>query len=233
MDDKAKSYSNIRQQNLAMPPRSRPVVRLLLLLVFIVAVGFYTVPRPLSWRPSFASGTTGTGTTGTGTGTTGTPVANRGAVKKPGLVPLEAHVISKCPDTRDALRQLILPVMQRVHDKVDFKLNFIGTPTANDGVECKHGPSECLGNIIELCARELYPEPKINLGFIMCLTKDYKDIPNRALIEDCALEHAIDFKALNECATRDDGAHGLELLRNSVQRTADVNTAPTGRASTT
>jgi hypothetical protein len=123
---------------------------------------------------------------------------------------------------QDALRKLILPVMQRVSDKVDFKLSYIGKPTANDGVECMHGPSECMGNIIELCARELYPDPKINLGFIMCLTKDYKHIPERALIEDCALEHAIDFQSLNECATRDDGAHGMEMLRNSVARTADV-----------
>ncbi|KAM4056768.1 gamma interferon inducible lysosomal thiol reductase (GILT) domain-containing protein [Hirsutella rhossiliensis] len=205
MDDKATTNSNILHPNAAMPTRTRPVVRLLLLLVFIVAVGFYTVARPFAWHPSFA------------------PVADGGALKKSGLVPLEAHIISKCPDTRDALRQLILPAMQQVHDKVDFKLNYIGTPTANDGIECKHGPSECLGNIIELCARELYPDPKINLGFIMCLTKDYQEIPNRALIEDCALEHAIDFKALNECATRDDGAHGLELLRTSVLRTAAVN----------
>ncbi|KAG5926313.1 hypothetical protein E4U42_003432 [Claviceps africana] len=139
------------------------------------------------------------------------------------LVPLEAHIISKCPDTQDALRELILPVMQRVYDKVDFKLNYIGTPTADDGVECKHGPSECMGNIIELCARELYPDPKINLGFIMCLTRDYSHIPDRALVEDCALEHAVDIKALNDCATKDDGAHGMELLRTSVERTADTD----------
>jgi hypothetical protein len=138
------------------------------------------------------------------------------------LVPLEAHIISKCPDTKDALRELILPVMQKVHDKVDFKLSYIGTPTENDGVECKHGPSECMGNILELCARELYPDPKINLGFVMCLTKDYKQIPERGLVEDCALEHAIDFQALNECATRDDGAHGMDLLRKSIKRSADA-----------
>ncbi|KAG6039825.1 hypothetical protein E4U41_002071 [Claviceps citrina] len=134
-------------------------------------------------------------------------------------VPLEAHIISKCPDTKDALRELILPVMQRVHDKVDFKLNYIGRPTADDGVDCKHGPSECMGNIIELCARELYPDPKINLGFIMCLTRDYSHIPERALVEDCALEHAIDIKAINECATQD---NGMDLLRRSVERTADI-----------
>ncbi|KHN98191.1 Gamma interferon inducible lysosomal thiol reductase GILT [Metarhizium album ARSEF 1941] len=139
------------------------------------------------------------------------------------LVPLEAHIISKCPDTRDALRELILPAMQRVYDKVDFQLNYIGTPTDNDGVECKHGPSECMGNIIELCARELYPDPKINLGFIMCLTRDYRHIPEPALVQDCALEHAIDIKAINECAARDDGAHGMALLRNSIQRTSDLH----------
>ncbi|KAK7418483.1 hypothetical protein QQZ08_011235 [Neonectria magnoliae] len=137
------------------------------------------------------------------------------------LVPLEAHIISKCPDTRDALRQLILPVMQRVHDRVNFTLSYIGQPTSNDGVECMHGPEECMGNIIELCALELYPDPKISLGFVMCLTRDYEQIPDRALIEDCALEHAIDFQALNECATKEDGAYGLSLLRHSIQRTSE------------
>lgn len=79
-----------------------------------------------------------------------------------------------------------------------------------------------MGNIIELCARELYPDPKTSLGFIMCLTRDYQHIPARSLVEDCALEHAVDFDALNECATRDDGAHGMTLLRHSVERTAEV-----------
>ncbi|KAL4729575.1 hypothetical protein ACLX1H_003995 [Fusarium chlamydosporum] len=138
------------------------------------------------------------------------------------LVPLEAHIMSKCPDAKDALEQLVLPVMQRVHDKVNFTLSYIGRPTANDGVDCMHGPSECMGNIIELCARELYPDPKINLGFIMCLSRDYSDIPGRSLVEDCALESAIDFQQLNDCAVKEDGAYGLSLLRNSIKRTADV-----------
>lgn len=134
------------------------------------------------------------------------------------LVPLEAHVISKCPDTRDCLRELLLPTMIRAYDKVNFTLTYIGTPTENDGVECKHGPGECMGNIIELCAHHLYPDPKIWLGFTMCLTKDYHDIPQRELVEDCALEHAVDFEKLNECATRDDGAFGMAMLRQSVKR---------------
>lgn len=138
------------------------------------------------------------------------------------LVPLEAHIMSKCPDARDCLRDMVLPVMQRVHDKVNFTLSFIGTPTENDGVECKHGPAECLGNIIELCAQKLYPDPKTYLGFVMCLTRNYKQIPQRSLIEDCALEHAIDFDRLNDCAAEDDGALGIGMLRDSIRRTTEA-----------
>ena len=85
-----------------------------------------------------------------------------------------------------------------------------------------HGPGECMGNIIELCAASLYPDPKIYLGFTMCLTRDYKDIPERSLVEDCALEHGIDFDSLNECAVRDDGGFGVGMLRDSVRRSIEV-----------
>ncbi|KAI2613935.1 uncharacterized protein GGS25DRAFT_516793 [Hypoxylon fragiforme] len=138
------------------------------------------------------------------------------------LVPLEAHIMSKCPDAKDCLKEMVLPAMMRVSDKVDFTLSYIGTPTENDGVSCKHGPGECMGNILELCAHHLYPDPKIYLGFTMCLTREYKLIPQRELVEDCALEHAIDFEKLNDCAAKDDGAFGMAMLRESVRRTADV-----------
>lgn len=82
-----------------------------------------------------------------------------------------------------------------------------------------------MGNIIELCAQQLYPDPKTYLGFTMCLTRDYKEIPQRSLIEDCALEHAINFDALNECATKDDGAYGIGMLRGSVRRSSNVGHA--------
>ena len=45
----------------------------------------------------------------------------------PGLVPLEAHIMSKCPDARDCLRDLIVPAMEKISEKVDFRLSFIGT----------------------------------------------------------------------------------------------------------
>ncbi|EFX05227.1 gamma interferon inducible lysosomal thiol reductase [Grosmannia clavigera kw1407] len=138
------------------------------------------------------------------------------------LVPLEAHIMSKCPDARDCLHDLILPAMQQVYEKTNFTLSFIGQQAADGGVECKHGPAECMGNIIELCASRLYPDPKIYLGFTMCLFRDYQDIPEQSIVEDCALEHGIDIEAINECATLDDGEHGMDLLRRSIRHSKDA-----------
>jgi hypothetical protein len=41
-------------------------------------------------------------------------------------VPLEVHIMSKCPDARDCLQKLVLPAMQNVSAKVEFRLSFIG-----------------------------------------------------------------------------------------------------------
>jgi hypothetical protein len=95
--------------------------------------------------------------------------------------------------------------------------------TADDGVECKHGQTECLGDITMLCAASSYPDPKLYLGFANCLTNDYAEIPARSLIEDCALEHGLDFDVLNDCMSKESGAFGMGLLRDSVQHSSDVN----------
>ncbi|WEW57404.1 hypothetical protein PRK78_002871 [Emydomyces testavorans] len=165
-------------------------------------------------------------------------------------VPLEAHIMSKCPDAKYCLLDLIVPAMVEIHDKVDFKLSFIGNVSeSSSGVSCKHGPSECVGNMLMLCAANLpFPcDPKQSkpgdkckiptvrsLGFANCLLRDYKDIPDRNIVEDCALEHGIDFKALNKCASsqtdeRDTAARkghgelsGLALLRESFRRSQRV-----------
>lgn len=41
-------------------------------------------------------------------------------------VPLDVHIMSKCPDAKDCLQQLVLPAMEKISDKVDFQLSFIG-----------------------------------------------------------------------------------------------------------
>ena len=41
-------------------------------------------------------------------------------------IPFEAHIMSKCPDARDCLQQLVVPAMENISDKVAFNLSYIG-----------------------------------------------------------------------------------------------------------
>ena len=41
-------------------------------------------------------------------------------------VPLDIHIMSKCPDALDCLRDLVVPTMQQVSDRVDLRLSYIG-----------------------------------------------------------------------------------------------------------
>lgn len=47
--------------------------------------------------------------------------------EEPSKVPLEAHIMSKCPDAQYCLQQLVVPAMEQISDKVDFDLSFIAT----------------------------------------------------------------------------------------------------------
>ena len=68
-----------------------------------------------------------------------------------------------------------------------------------------------------LCAQDLFPDDaKVYLGFTNCIISTYKDIPSRSLLEQCALEHGINFDKLNNCAS--DNGYAEELLRASVIR---------------
>ncbi|KIW60476.1 hypothetical protein PV05_00690 [Exophiala xenobiotica] len=152
----------------------------------------------------------------------GKPFSRMDVLEEREKVPLEIHVMSKCPDARDCLQKLILPTMVEVSDKVNFTMSFIGSiDPDSDAVSCKHGPGECLGNIILLCAAKVYQDVKIWLGFTNCMMSDYPDIPKRDLVESCAMEHGIDFAKLNTCIS--DEGEGIGLLRSSIQRSAENN----------
>ncbi|KAL8697783.1 MAG: hypothetical protein Q9224_002146 [Gallowayella concinna] len=129
--------------------------------------------------------------------------------------------MSKCPDARDCLRDLVVPAMEQIVDKVNFTLSFIGSVDKNDSIHCMHGPSECLGDMLSLCAINLYPtDPVRYLGFSNCLISSYTKIPSRELVEPCSLEHGIAFENLNGCVSEE--GKGLDLLMNSVERSQAV-----------
>jgi hypothetical protein len=75
--------------------------------------------------------------------------------------------------------------------------------------------------MILLCAAQLYPDPKLSLGFANCMIGDYQAIPQRDLVESCAMEHGLDFKKINDCISEEGHAQGL--LRDSVERSTEAS----------
>lgn len=92
----------------------------------------------------------------------------------------------------------------------------------DNDVHCMHGPSECLGNMISLCAALLFPKDAvISLGFTNCLLRSYSQIPDRDLVQSCAAEHGIEFDGLNACISDDEGK-GMQLLKESMERSQEA-----------
>ena len=63
---------------------------------------------------------------------TGTTQSTHTKSNHTGVVPLEAHVMSKCPDAKICLEELVVPAMEQVVDLVDFRLSYIGSVDANE-----------------------------------------------------------------------------------------------------
>lgn len=148
MDEKYAKYKTFpsRPAGSPMRPHARRAGRFRpLLALTLVVLCFYLYARPssvLSPLPDISSRLSST-LQAASPGTATAPAAGSGADADAALVPLEAHIMSKCPDAKDCLQKLVLPAMVRVFDKVNFTLSFIGTPTENDGIDCMHGPEEC------------------------------------------------------------------------------------------
>ena len=60
----------------------------------------------------------------------------------------------------------------------------------------------------------------IYLGFTMCMSRQYQDIPTRELVEECALEHGVSMQGINDCAILEDGSLGVDMLQQSFERSA-------------
>ncbi|GJE84125.1 hypothetical protein PsYK624_002010 [Phanerochaete sordida] len=141
-------------------------------------------------------------------------------------VPVLLGVMSACPDAL-VCESVFNHVLQKVGDKVDLDLTFIGQPNASEpafGVTCKHGAVECAGNVQELCAIK-YAERATWWRFIQCQNFEGRyevGKPETAL--KCARAVGIDWadSDIGRCAGPDGsgtGEEGVGLLLESVKNT--------------
>ncbi|KAI0832295.1 hypothetical protein BC628DRAFT_1310066 [Trametes gibbosa] len=144
-------------------------------------------------------------------------------------VPVVLGVMSRCPDA--VLCETVFDhVLERVEDKIDLSLTFVGTPNVSEpdfGVTCKHGPEECAGNVHELCAIK-YAPTKRWWSFVQCLNfKGRSEIGKPETALQCAKTTDIDWEnsGAGACAGLEGsgkGEEGVRLLQQSVAVTQQM-----------
>ncbi|KAI7858859.1 hypothetical protein BDC45DRAFT_433143 [Circinella umbellata] len=138
-------------------------------------------------------------------------------------VPIELFVMSKCPDKVEC-EEVFSQVLKQVSVPISLDVNYIGKPNISEpyGIQCKHGPTECLGNIQELCFKQIYPDIDDWFdGFTLCLNEEYQDIgEDNDLAIKCAKRIGKDYDPVQNCIT---SLNGIQLLTDSVERTQSLN----------
>ncbi|TGZ79239.1 hypothetical protein EX30DRAFT_342535 [Ascodesmis nigricans] len=161
-------------------------------------------------------------------------------------VPIEIHIMSQCPDALSCWHTLISPALSRLPPThYTFRLSFIGRSLPDGSLLCPHGATECLGDMLHLCAVELSsppsPPPVVEYStFTGCLLENYRSVGERQVVEGCVDENnktrrgnaTWGFEELNECVSDYAGDEGgPKLLRRSFDRSreAGVNRSCTVR----
>jgi len=141
-------------------------------------------------------------------------------------VPIILGVMSKCPDAF-LCESIFDQVLNRVGPKVSLELTFIAKVNETEeeyGISCLHGPSECAGNIHELCAAKHAPRRQW-WPFVQCLNYEGRDkIGSIDTSKRCAKASGIDWEAsgLGECIEGEEKA-GYKLFLSSIERTQSLN----------
>jgi hypothetical protein len=137
---------------------------------------------------------------------------NPGPAPTPGApVAVEFFVMSKCPFAAQ-VEQQITPVIEKMGERVDFRLDYIGSGTG-DGFHSLHGESEVRGDKIQLCAAKLFPARYLKM--ISCMNENQRGIPDGW--RTCANRADIAAEPIAACA---DGPDGAALLTESFKRSS-------------
>jgi len=126
-------------------------------------------------------------------------------------ISFELFVMSQCPDAafcQNHFKKLIKGPLAPI---IDFKQHFIAYPN-NKEFTCPHGPPECEGNMMQVCAQVYYPDNWFD--FVLCQSGDMAAIPGNG--PRCATSLGMEWALIDKCRNGDEGK---ALMTKSVERT--------------
>ena len=126
------------------------------------------------------------------------------------ILKMEMYIMGKCPWCGKAMEKIAPYVKcdykcsykgEEYTGRLDFNIHMVGL---NNGTWAKpwlraiHGPSELVGERLELCARQHYAKDYKYVKFMHCMDQNVSVIPIRA--PECAKENDMDLDLLVACA---------------------------------
>ncbi len=136
-------------------------------------------------------------------------------------VNLEFYVMSHCPYGTQVL-DAIAPVLAKVGNYVNFKVDYIASINPDGGFNSLHGQTEVDENIRELCVMKYYPENYKYMGYIVCRDKTIQSTD----WQSCATQSGMDVAKIKACS---EGEEGSKLHVDSIGRStkAQASGSPT------
>jgi interferon gamma-inducible protein 30 len=135
------------------------------------------------------------------------------------LVKVDFYGESLCPDCQHMVVDVLSPLFKSGVSKL-LALRYIalgnvrGSPDDAAGVQCQHGPGECLHNRYINCAQQAQPDQDKWFPYVECLATNMRDIA--AERDACARKAGLDAAALQSCA---EGKAGAALERRAYEET--------------
>ncbi|CAG9788070.1 unnamed protein product [Diatraea saccharalis] len=115
---------------------------------------------------------------------------------------LSVYYESKCPDSKKFILNQLMPAMRLLPNNIILQLVPFGKAKSIDqgyrGFECQHGPSECLGNMIQSCALKLM-QGKTDLQktkYVACEMETYAAADGNL---SCVQQANVDPDLVNQC----------------------------------
>jgi len=147
-------------------------------------------------------------------------------------VKVSFYVMSKCPDAT-ICESLFGPVVQKLSSIIDLHVDYIERGAFSlQNQSCLHGPTECVGNMQQLCVQDLsstYAPHKHSVSmttsaraaadqtlwwnFAQCQTADRLNIPDNSAT--CASSVGLSQSTIDDCVS----TKGPQLLYDSAIRT--------------
>ncbi|CAG9583149.1 unnamed protein product [Danaus chrysippus] len=121
---------------------------------------------------------------------------------KPQWLLLSVYYESNCPDSKAFILNQLQPAFQLLHDHMTIKFVPFGKARSinfgDGGFQCQHGPSECLGNIMQDCSLHYMKEKpdKHKLAYVACEMKTRSASQGRF---DCVQQANLPTNLIEQC----------------------------------